>query len=78
MGEAEVDPAVVEAVAAVRDRFGLAGLRSLVAEATAQARAVEEALDELGRYAEESASTGTSGTASTPGTPSSGSAPASA
>ncbi|MDP9443269.1 MAG: hypothetical protein M3P83_02530 [Actinomycetota bacterium] len=42
------DPAVVEAVRAVRDRFGAQGLRDLVALAQRELAAAEAVLAELG------------------------------
>jgi hypothetical protein len=41
------DPAVVEAVEGVRDRFGAAGLRDLIAVARRELTVAEEALAQL-------------------------------
>lgn len=43
----EPDPAVVEAVEAVRDRFGAAGLRDMIGIAQRELRTAEEALARL-------------------------------
>jgi hypothetical protein len=43
----EPDPAVVEAVEHVRDRFGAAGLRDMIALAQHELVTVEEALEAL-------------------------------
>lgn len=43
----EPDPAVVEAVTTVRDRFGAGGLRDMIALASAELTVVEEALAQL-------------------------------
>ncbi|MFP5336536.1 MAG: hypothetical protein ACLGIV_14625 [Actinomycetes bacterium] len=47
-GGHEPDPAVVEAVMTVRDRFGAGGLRDMIALASAELTVVEEALAQLG------------------------------
>jgi len=43
----EPDPAVVETVISVRDRFGAGGLRDMIRLATVELTAVEEALEQL-------------------------------
>jgi hypothetical protein len=45
--DAEVDEMVADAVRSVRDRFGAAGLRDLVALATAEIRSSEQAVADL-------------------------------
>lgn len=44
---AEIDPAVVEMVTAIRDRFGLRGLRDAEAMIDREIRTAEAALQEL-------------------------------
>lgn len=46
--DAAVDPTVVEAVHSVRDRFGAAGLRDMLALARVELDVAEQALRELG------------------------------
>lgn len=49
----EPDPAVVDAVEHVRDRFGAAGLRDMIALAQHELVTVEEALEALREVPEE-------------------------
>ena len=46
--DAAADPTVVEAVHSVRDRFGAAGLRDMIALAQVELDVAEQALRELG------------------------------
>jgi hypothetical protein len=48
----EPDPAVVQAVEHIRDRFGVTGLRDVLALAERELRVAEAALAELAREAE--------------------------